>query len=88
MRKLKLELWKDADGSGFTFCLAGPMGDSARNLLELGATLIWTVEAISHFEAMTAYYEFMDWGIYQTDQEWDRQPYPAEWFDIQQARRV
>ena len=45
MRKLKHELWKDADGSGFTFCLAGPMGDSARNLLELGATLIWTVEA-------------------------------------------
>jgi hypothetical protein len=43
------------------------------------ARLIWTVEAGSHFEAMTAYYEFMGWGKYTTNQEWDYQPYPEGW---------
>ena len=83
IQNLKHELWEDADGNGFTFCLAGSMGDGARSHLEPGAKLIWTVEASSHFEAMTAYYKFMNWGVYTTDQEWDLQPYPSEWFDAQ-----
>lgn len=80
--KLKHELWKDKGGEEYseqTFCLAGPRGDDARKLLSPDAKLIWTVEAGSHFEAMTAYYKFMDWGEYTTDQEWDTQPYPEEW---------
>ena len=28
---------------------------------------MWTVEARSHFEAMTLYYEHMGWGDYRTD---------------------
>lgn len=28
---------------------------------------------------MTAFYKFMKWGAYTTDQEWDMQPYPEEW---------
>lgn len=28
---------------------------------------------------MTAYYKFMGWGEYTTDQEWDVRPYPPEW---------
>jgi hypothetical protein len=48
-------------------------------LLGPDAKLIWTVEAGSYFEAMTAFYKFMDWGEYITDQEWDMQPYPEEW---------
>ncbi len=81
--KLKHELWKDIGGdeySELTFCLAGPYGDGARSLLSPHAELIWAVEAGSHFEAMTAYYKFMGWGEYTTDQEWDMQPYPEEWF--------
>lgn len=80
--KLRHELWKDIgdeDHSEFTFCLAGPHGNDGRSLLSSKAQLIWTVEAGSHFEAMSAYYEFMGWGEYTTDQEWDRQPYPEEW---------
>ena len=77
--KLKHELWEEKEGGGWTFCLAGPHGEGARNLLGPDARLIWTVEAGSHFEAMTAYYKFMDWGEYTTDQEWDMQPYPEEW---------
>jgi hypothetical protein len=79
--KLKHELWTDIgdDVPDYTFCLAGAHGNDARALLSPSAKLIWTVEAGSHFEAMSAYYEFMGWGEYRTDQEWDRQPYPEEW---------
>ena len=80
--KLKHELWEEKEGGGWTFCLAGPRGDGARNLLGPNPKLIWTVEAGSHFEAMTAYYKFMDWGEYTTDQDWDMRPYPEEWSQV------
>ena len=68
------ELWVEA--SGQTFCLAGPNGNGARALLEPGACCVWTVEADSYFEAMTKYYEYMEWGKYATDfPEIDRLPY-------------
>jgi hypothetical protein len=64
------ELWVDRNGLD-TFCLAGPMGDGARALLERPAELVWSVEAGSHFEAMTLYYEFRNRGEYTSDQAWD-----------------
>jgi hypothetical protein len=76
--KLKHELWEE-DGLN-TFCLAGPRGDDARKIVGSTAKLIWTVDAATHFEAMTEYYKFMGWGEYKTDQEWDRQPYPDDWY--------
>ena len=60
------ELWVDADGLD-TFCLAGPMGEGARSLLEHPATLVWTVEAKSHFDAMTLYYAHRGWGEYTSE---------------------
>jgi hypothetical protein len=78
--KLMHALWVEKDGDGQTFCLAGPLGEEARKLLGPDAKLVWTVEASSHFEAMTAYYQFMGWGQYTTDQAWDAEPYPKEWF--------
>ena len=37
---------------------------------------MWTIEAASHFEAMTMYYEHMGWGEYRTDfLEIDQQTY-------------
>jgi hypothetical protein len=44
-------------------------------MLDASAQLVWEVEAGSHFEAMTLYYEHMGWGPYSTDQDWDYQPY-------------
>jgi len=68
------ELWIESTEQ--TFCLAGPNGDAARALLQPGARCVWTVEADSHFEAMTKYYEYMDWGKYESDfPEIDKQPY-------------
>jgi hypothetical protein len=39
----------------------------ARALLQQPARLVWTVEATSHFEAMTAYYRYRGRGTYTTD---------------------
>lgn len=68
------ELWIGANEQ--TFCLAGHLGDDARSLLEPDSRLVWTVEAASHFEAMTKYYGFMGWGDYTSDfPDVDQQPY-------------
>lgn len=77
------ELWKEKDGNQ-TFCLAGSLGEDARKSLEFGAELVWKVEADSHFEAMTKYYEFMDWGSYKTDFKDDKKPYSKEWIKTQE----
>ena len=59
------ELWIESTEQ--TFCLAAPNGDAARALLQPGARCVWTVEADSYFEAMTKYYEYMDWGKCKSD---------------------
>jgi hypothetical protein len=72
------ELWRedDPDVVGHTLCLAGPRGDQARAMLGENAKLIWTLEAPSHFEAMTIYYAHMGWGEYTPmDAELDGRSY-------------
>ena len=85
MATLVHELWDDGEGR-LTFCLAGPMGDRARALLGPGASLLWEVEADTHFEAMTLYYQHVGRGTFASDQAWDREPYPEEWRRIQRGR--
>jgi hypothetical protein len=69
------ELWVDPDGLDL-FCIAGADGDGARSLLPAGSKLEWTVEAASHFEAMTKYYEYRGYGAYTTDfPDEDKKPY-------------
>ncbi len=84
MAALIHELWIES-GQERTFCLAGPMGDDARGLMLPGARLVWTVEANSHFEAMTEYYKYMGWGTYTTEHSWNHQPYPEEWVQVQKS---
>ena len=68
------ELWIEEGDQ--TFCLAGPHGDEARKLSGEDAKLLWTVEAESHFEAMTKYYAYMNWGDYTTEfPELDKKTY-------------
>ena len=47
-----------------------------------GAKLVWEVEAESHFEAMTLYYAYMQWGEYSSDfLEQDMIPYKERGWD-------
>ena len=84
MAILKHELWIDTEGLE-TFCIAGPSGEGVRKLLPAGSNLVWTVEAGSHFEAMSKYYNYIGWGKYETDQVWDFEPYPEDWLKTQQS---
>lgn len=71
---LKHEVWQESNGLT-TLCLADKSGDGCRKLLELGSEIIHEFYASSHFEAMTIYYKFMEWGIYTTEFEIDKEPY-------------
>ncbi|GET34638.1 hypothetical protein PbJCM13498_35010 [Prolixibacter bellariivorans] len=71
---VKHEVWQDREGLT-TLCLADERGDDCRKSLESGSKIIHEFYANSHFEAMTIYYKFMDWGIYTTEFEIDKQPY-------------
>ncbi|WP_205629807.1 hypothetical protein [Dechloromonas denitrificans] len=86
MALLKHEIWIDSDGLP-SLCLAGPMGDGFRSLQEHGAALIGLIDATSHFEAMTKYYEIMGWGVYTTDFESDHESYSEEWRSIQDGAK-
>lgn len=71
---IKHEVWEDPEGLT-TLCLADERGNDCRNLLEPGSKIIHTFYAESHYEAMTIYYKFMDWGVYTTEFEIDKEPY-------------
>jgi len=60
---VQYELWIEEDQEQ-TFCVSGPRGDSARALLGVNAKRVWTVNAQSHFEAMTKYHQYMGWRAY------------------------
>jgi len=71
---VKHEVWKDLEGLT-TLCLADERGDGCRELLEPESKLIYSFYAENHYEAMTIYYKFMNWGTYTTQFEIDKQPY-------------
>ena len=68
------QVWKTPEGLTM-LCFADERGDGSRSLLEPGSTMIHTFQAISHYEAMTIYYAFMNWGVYTTIFEQDKEPY-------------
>jgi hypothetical protein len=90
MALLRHEIWRE-DGActGITCCLAGPMGDQARAMLEPGAYLLQLFMAGSQFEAGTIRNRIL--GIEPYRSEWealDSQPYPEEWAALQAGAPV
>ncbi len=74
------ELWRSKDG-GLSFFPSS--NTSAKELLNIDAELIWTVEASNFFAAMTAYHEFMGWGVYRSEwEELDSEPYEIQDWDL------
>ena len=86
-RKLLLEVWEDFSDSGAyspMLCCAGRRGEAARGLLGPKARLLATIEAGSHFEAMTIYNRYLGREPYRTDQPSDYDAYPDNWLEKQQ----
>jgi hypothetical protein len=72
--KIKHEVWLDKEGLT-CLCLSDERGNDAREMLGEGRQFIHSFYASSHFEAMTIYYQYMDWGEYKTIFEIDKEPY-------------
>ena len=68
------ELWVDEENLN-TFIFAGKYGEKARSLLSKNAKLEWTVKAENHFEAMSKYYKYRNFGEYKSDFNQDHLPY-------------
>ncbi|MBX5039674.1 hypothetical protein HJB51_06055 [Rhizobium lentis] len=82
------EIWLDPGPDGQMLpglCLAGPMGNSFRSLLNEGAVKAGEITGHSHSDVMTKYWKLQGWGEYQTEHPQDHEPYPDEWVAIQRA---
>jgi hypothetical protein len=77
MAYVKIDIWKNTEGmTALTF--SGELGAEQRKILEGDYGIIHSFYADSHFDAMTKYYAFMDWGQYETEFEIDKIPYDTE----------
>ena len=74
MNSIKHEIWQDSEGLT-SLCFSGDLGEESRSLLEPGSKIIHSFYADSHFSAMTKYYEYMDWGVYKTEFDVDKELY-------------
>ena len=81
MALVKHDIWKNKEGLT-ALLFSGDIGKAGRNALQKDYELVHSFNADSHFDAMTKYYEFMDWGPYTTEFEVDKKPY-----DKQQLQR-
>ena len=77
MGSLRHDVWKNKEGLT-ALLFSGDLGKEGRTALKEDYEIIHSFYADSHFDAMTRYYEFMDWGQYQTEFEADKKPYDLE----------
>ena len=71
MAKIKHDIWEDPEGLTM-LCFSDELGAESRTLLEPNSRIIHSFYADSHFDAMTKYYQFMGWGVYETEYELDK----------------
>ena len=82
------EIWLDPEPDGQMLpglCLAGPMGNGFRSLLNKGAVKAGEIVGHSSFDVMTKYWKLQGWGKYETQNQQAHEPYPDEWVSIQRA---
>ncbi|MGE0638021.1 MAG: hypothetical protein AB7P01_16375 [Bacteroidia bacterium] len=77
MATIKHDIWKDSEGLTM-LCFSDELGEESRTHLKPDSKIIHTFYANSHYDAMTKYYVFMDWGVYKTEFEIDHEPYDIE----------
>ena len=77
MASIKHDIWKSRDGLT-VLCFSGEIGEESRSIVKPDSEVIHSFYADSHFDAMTKYYEYMDWGVYESDFEIDKKSYNLE----------
>lgn len=74
---IKHDIWQN-DKELTSLCFSGELGEESRSFLEPDFKIIHSFFSNSHFDAMTKYYEFIDWGTYETEFDIDKEPYNLE----------
>ncbi|WP_155209164.1 hypothetical protein [Fulvivirga aurantia] len=87
MTAIKHDIWQDEDGLTM-LCMAGELGKESRTLLEPNSRIIHSFKANSHFDAMTQYYTYMEWGQYESEFEEDKQPFQLKELSSREKLRV
>jgi hypothetical protein len=77
MANIKHDIWRSKEELT-SLCYSDELGEESRSILEPDSEIIHSFYANSHFDAMTKYYEFMNWGIYETEFEIDKVPYDLQ----------
>ena len=77
LTSIKHDILQDKEGLT-SLCFSGDLREESRSLSEPDSKIIHSFYAHSHFDAMTIYYEFMDWEKYETELDIDVQPYNLE----------
>ena len=72
---MRFELWTSS--SGDLYLRRDGTNEEQIKAITSDAKLIWTYEAKSYFEAMQAYYDHMEWGIYKPEPSWEDEIYDS-----------
>ncbi len=68
------ELWHSSEENSYTFIPRNDDYDRAikqYKKLNPGLKQIWSYDAKTYFEAMQAYYDYMGYGEYKPEPEWE-----------------
>ncbi|MES2826061.1 MAG: hypothetical protein V4732_20845 [Pseudomonadota bacterium] len=68
------ELWHSKEESSYTFIPRNDLYEEAiaqHKKITSDLEPIWTYKAKSHFEAMQAYYNYLGYGIYKPEADWE-----------------
>lgn len=87
MTAIKHDIWQDPEELTM-LCFSDELGEESRTILEPNSKIIHSFYADSHFDAMTKYYAFMDWGIYTTEFEMDKEAYDLNEISSRSKTRV
>lgn len=87
MTKIKHDIWKSKDGLT-SLCLSGKLGEESRSFLEPNSEIVHSFYASSHFQAMTKYFEYMDWGEYKIEHIIDKIPYDITKLENRMKTRI
>ncbi len=71
----KLNVWKDKEGLTSLIEEMFTHENITSGVINADDTVVYTFYAESHFDAMTQYYEFMNWGKYETTFEEENLPF-------------
>jgi hypothetical protein len=97
MAKIKFDIWNNKEGLS-QLAAAGSLGVEERSIREDDSEIVHSFWAETRMEAMQKYYDFLDYGIYEShneeDDKFNKIPFDIDemkarvkWWNEQQSRK-